>query len=251
MKNSFAIVIPARMASTRLPEKPLQDILGTSLIMRVFQRARQVNGVTEVLVATDHPDIYDHILRHGGNVVMTDAGHVSGTDRVAEAAQQIDAEIIINVQGDEPLIHPAQIEQLVSLMQREDVLIGTQCQRLLDADALFDYNTVKVVKDKHDKALYFSRQAIPAFRDKPYRAWMQHMAYYRHIGIYGFKKSVLNTITALPASDLEAAESLEQLRWLENGIPVHCAETQYVSAGVDTPEDLEKVRQLLLKDMFG
>lgn len=251
MKNSFAIVIPARIASTRLPEKPLQDILGTSLIMRVFQRAMMVTGVSKVLVATDHTGIYDHVLSHGGNVVMTDAGHVSGTDRVAEAAQKIDAEIIINVQGDEPLIHPAQIEQLVGLMQRDDVLIGTQCLKLLDADALFDYNTVKVVKDKRDKALYFSRQAIPAFRDKPYRAWMQHAAYYRHVGIYGFKKSVLNTITNLPSSDLEIAESLEQLRWLENGIPVHCTETQYASVGVDTPEDLEKVRQILLKDMFG
>jgi 3-deoxy-manno-octulosonate cytidylyltransferase (CMP-KDO synthetase) len=117
MKNSFAIVIPARMASTRLPGKPLQDILGTSLIMRVFQRARQVTGVTEVLIATDHPEIYDHILRHGGNVVMTDAGHFSGTDRVAEAAKQIDAEIIINVQGDEPLIHPAQSVRTYSLVR--------------------------------------------------------------------------------------------------------------------------------------
>lgn len=251
MKNTCAIVIPARMASTRLPEKPLQEILGISLIMRVFQRAQQVAGVRQVVVATDHPDIYKHVIQHGGQAVMTAITHPSGTDRVAEAAKHIDADIIINVQGDEPLIHPAQIEQLVKLMQRNDVVIGTQCQRLLNEDELFDYNVVKVVRDIHDKALYFSRQAIPSFRDKPYNVWMNHAAYFRHVGIYGFKKNILETITSLPPSALEITESLEQLRWLENGLSIHCCETNFTSIGVDTLDDLEKVKQILLKDMFG
>jgi 3-deoxy-manno-octulosonate cytidylyltransferase (CMP-KDO synthetase) len=250
-ENTCAIVIPARMASTRLPEKPLQEILGMSLIMRVYQRAQQVDGVRQVIVATDHPDIYHHVIMHGGNAVMTSEAHLSGTDRVAEAAQHLDADIIINIQGDEPLIHPAQIEQLVMLMQRNDVWIGTQCQRLQHEDELFDYNVVKVARDMHDKALYFSRQAIPAFRDKPFKAWMPHAAYFRHVGMYGFKKSILETITALPPSSLEITESLEQLRWLENGFSIHCIETEYTSVGVDTVEDLEKVKQILLRDMFG
>jgi len=251
MKNTCAIVIPARMASTRLPKKPLQDILGTSLVMRVFHRAQQVEGVKHVVVATDHPEIYSHVIHHGGHAVMTSDSHLSGTDRVAEAASQLDAEIIINVQGDEPLIQPGQIEQLVKLMQKSDVMIGTQCQSLLDEDALFDYNVVKVVRDSNDKALYFSRQAIPAFRDKPYHAWMQHATYFRHVGMYGFKKSILEAITSLAPSELERVESLEQLRWLENGFSIHCAETEFTSVGVDTAEDLEKVKQLLFKDRFG
>jgi 3-deoxy-manno-octulosonate cytidylyltransferase (CMP-KDO synthetase) len=181
---------------------------------------------------------------------LTSIDHVSGTDRVAEVAEQIDSEIIINLQGDEPLIDPRQINELIELMSRPAVTIGTQCKLIEDEDLLFDYNVVKVVRDYQDKALLFSRQAIPAFRDLPYQKWMGSMAYYRHIGIYGFKKETLLQLCALPQTSYEKAESLEQLRWMQHGYSIHCIETSFNSIGVDTPDDLEKVRNYLITEMF-
>lgn len=244
------IIIPARLASTRLPEKPLADIFGKSLIMHVYQQAGKVASASEIIIATDHEKIYNHVLDCGGKVMMTSPNHISGTDRIAEVAQHLDSDIIINLQGDEPLIHPQQIEELIQLMQRPDVSIGTQCNPVTDPDLLFDYNVVKVVKDYNDKALYFSRQAIPAVRDFGYDQWMGKTAYYRHIGMYGFKRDTLLKLTALPPTSYEKAESLEQLRWLQHGYQVHCMETTYTSIGVDTPEDLEIVRDLFFKEMF-
>lgn len=244
------IIIPARFASTRLPEKPLADIFGQSLIMRVYHQAKKVKGAAEVIVATDHEKIYDHIESAGGKVIMTNSSHISGTDRIAEIASGLDSDIIINLQGDEPLIHPQQIEDLIELMKRPEVQIGTQCQAIDEEDQLFDYNIVKVVRDYKNKALYFSRQAIPAIRDEGYNKWMSLTAYYRHIGMYGFKRETLLQLTKLPPTSYERAESLEQLRWMQHGFEIHCAETNFASMGVDTPDDLEKVRDMFFKEMF-
>lgn len=245
----ISIIIPSRLASTRLPQKPLADILGQSLIERVYIQASQVQE-TEVIVATDSNVIYDHVLAFGGKVMMTSDTHQSGTDRVAEVVAKLDSDIIINLQGDEPLIDPRQIEELIELMKKDDVQIGTQCTQVYSMDMLFDYNIVKVVRDHQNRALYFSRQAIPAIRDQKYEFWMQMTSYYRHIGMYGFKRKTLLDIQQLSQSDYEIAESLEQLRWLQNGYTIHCIETNYSSIGVDTPEDLERVRDIVLREMF-
>ncbi|MGB4958409.1 MAG: 3-deoxy-manno-octulosonate cytidylyltransferase [Saprospiraceae bacterium] len=246
MKTS--IIIPARLASTRLPSKPLVDILGRSLIMRVYDRAMKVKSAAEVIVATDHTSIFDHVMAHGGHAVMTSDKHTSGTDRVAEVSASMTSDIIINVQGDEPLIDPQQIESLIQLMLRPEVKIGTQCKKIEDENHLFDYNIVKVVKSYDHKALYFSRQAIPAIRDEAYARWLQNGQYYRHVGIYGFKKKTLAEVTQLTMTDYESAEALEQLRWMQHGYTIHCIETDYPSIGVDTAEDVEKVTRLLIKE---
>lgn len=241
---SVVIVIPARLKSSRLPQKPLADIFGKSLIMRVYERALLVNGADEVIIATDHQLIFDHVKNAGGKVIMTSPNHISGTDRVAEVANKIKADIIINVQGDEPLINPKQIEELIRSFDDEKVCIATQKQLMDIQDDLFNYNIVKVVCNLKNEALYFSRQAIPAFRDLPYREWQSNYNYFRHVGLYGFRKQTLNEITSLPKSTIENTESLEQLRWLDYGYTVHCFETKYDSIGVDTEEDLMKVRKI-------
>lgn len=244
------IIIPARLASSRLPEKALADIFGKSLIMRVYKQALKSKLANEVIIATDHAKIFDHVSACGANVRMTSPNHVSGTDRIAEVSKTIDSEIIINLQGDEPLINPKQIDDLIKVMHEDKVQIGTQCRYIDDADMLFDYNVVKVVRDLQNKALYFSRQAIPSFRDLGYGAWHDNAKYYRHIGLYGFKKEVLIELTRLEPSTYEITESLEQLRWLENGYNIHCHETIYDSVGVDTQDDLDRVRDLVLKETF-
>ena len=244
------IIIPARLASSRLPEKALADIFGKSLIMRVYNQALKSKLADEVIIATDHAKIFDHVSALGANVRMTDIDHISGTDRIAEVCMDIDSEIIINLQGDEPLINPKQIDDLIKIMQDDKVQIGTQCRFIDDVDLLFDYNVVKVVRDLQNRALYFSRQAIPAFRDIGYGAWHDNAKYYRHIGLYGFKKNVLLELTKLEPSSYEITESLEQLRWLQNGYSIHCHETMYHSVGVDTQDDLDRVRDFILTETF-
>lgn len=244
------IVIPARMASSRLPNKPLIDIAGTSLIMRVYNQALKVQNATQVIVATDHKDIFNHVITHGGDAIMTDINHPSGTDRIAEVAKHIEADYYVNVQGDEPLIHPRQIEMLIDMMLNNKVDIGTQCLAITDPDQIFNENVVKVVRNKYDKALYFSRQAIPAVRDKPYRTWSEEAVYYRHVGIYAFRRQALLEISGLPQGRLEQLEKLEQLRWLEQGHDIHCYETEFVSIGVDTAEDVALVMEAIIKSEF-
>jgi 3-deoxy-manno-octulosonate cytidylyltransferase (CMP-KDO synthetase) len=243
------IVIPARMASTRLPRKPLHDLLGTSMIMHVYHRCKLSRLADDVIVATDHEEIYNHVMTHKGKAMMTKSTHTSGTDRVGEVLQLTDGDIYINVQGDEPLIDPRQIDNLIQSIIESDASIATQCKKIENSDDLFDYNVVKVVTDSHHNAMYFSRQAIPAFRDKPYKQWFDAHDYYRHIGIYAFKRDVLATIIKWPASSYERVESLEQLRWLQGGLSIHCAPTNYFSLGVDTPEDAEKVIEYMITKM--
>lgn len=241
----IALIIPARLHSSRLPEKPLADIEGKSLIVRVVEQALQCKNMSGVWVATDHDSIFDHVTKAGYQAVMTSSDHISGTDRIAEAAADIDADVIINIQGDEPLIHPQQIEDLAAVFTNPDIQIATQMNAIRHPEEVFDYHKVKVVTDNNHKALYFSRQAIPAFRDLPYKDWFAQTVYYKHVGIYAFRKKTLLELTKLPTGFLEKAESLEQLRWLENGFPVHCFLTEHESVGVDTQEDLDKVRTII------
>ena len=247
MKTS--IIIPSRWASVRLPEKALVDIMGKSLIQRVYEQASLSKLADEIIVATDHKKIYHHVRSFGGKVFLTSQSHISGTDRIGEVAKNLDSDIIINVQGDEPLINPNQIDDLIRMIQKPEIQIATQMQRLNDPEELFNYNIVKVITALDNQVLYFSRQTIPGQRDLPYRHWLENCHYYKHAGIYAFKKEILLELIALKPSALEKAESLEQLRWLENGYKIYSYETPHLSYSVDTPEDVEKINSLLLRDM--
>jgi len=236
MHPSFCIIIPARYASTRFPGKPLADISGKTMIHRVWDAASTVKDALMVIVATDDDAILDHVSQFG-KAIRTGSHHPSGTDRCFEAFQNsgIVADVIVNLQGDEPFIKPEQILALVSMFQNPDVQIATLKKEIFDASEMDDPNVVKVVTDIHNKALYFSRSRIPYMRDVDPK-----MQYYRHIGMYAYRKNSLAEITQLAPSALENTEKLEQLRWLENGYHIAVAETFWQSPAVDTPEDLEK-----------
>lgn len=245
---SFTVIIPARMASTRLPDKPLADLGGRPMVVRVFERARK-SDAARVIVATDHAAIFDACQLHGVEVVMTRADHPSGTDRIAEVAQAIglaaDA-VVVNVQGDEPLIDPALINACAGLIG-QDVPMATAAHQITDAAELFNPNVVKVVLDAAGHALLFSRAPLPWHRDAFARSTNELPDGYaplRHIGLYAYRQDFLQAYPALPVSPLEQIESLEQLRVLWHGfrIAVFLAAAA-PAAGVDTPEDLERVRQ--------
>lgn len=236
----IAGIIPARYASTRFPGKPLAEIDGKSMIRRVYEQALKAEVLKKVVVATDDQRIYDHVLSWKGNVVMTKNTHPSGTDRCREAMEAAapDFDYVINIQGDEPFIEPEQIKLLTDLLDGETEL-ATLIKAIEDPADIVNPNVVKVVKGR-DKALYFSRSPIPYFRSTSIEEWINNHIYFRHIGIYAYRADVLKKITELPIGDLENAESLEQLRWLENGYSIKVAETDYHSVGIDTPEDLER-----------
>lgn len=246
------VCIPARYASTRFEGKPIAELYDKPLIQHVYDRCRLVANADEVIILTDDKRIADVVGDFKGKFLMTSPHHQSGTDRIGEAISQLDdIDIVINVQGDEPLIEPKLVEQLINLLKNENVEIVTACSKILKSEDLFDYNVVKVVRNVKDNALYFSRQAIPAQRDLPYQAWFNHHDYFRHIGIYGFKASVLVQLVNSPVSDLEDSEKLEQLRWLQLGYNIKCITTDYEAIGVDTPQDLEKINELILKKSFS
>lgn len=241
----ISAIIPARLESTRLPKKVLADIGGQSMIQRVYQKAIDSKLFDQVIIATDSEKVMSHCIAFNMRVMITSDQHESGTDRVAEVASMLDSEIIINIQGDEPFIEISSLEAIVHLMKNDDVYIGTLTKRIEDTESLLDYNIVKLVKDNNQKVLYFSRQAIPAQRDVPYRNWLDKGIYYQHLGLYGFKKDTLLAITSLAQSELEKSEKLEQLRWMSNGYSVHVAEVESQSFGIDSPADLEKARKLV------
>ena len=240
-------VIPARFESKRLPGKPLADIHGKTLIEHVYRRAAQATRLTRVVVATDDERILDAVTAFGGEAVMTSAKHPSGSDRIAEAVADIDVDLVVNVQGDEPLIAPEAIDQAVRLAEETPGAIVTLKSAILDRQTLLDRNAVKVVTDIHGFALYFSRSAIPAGlavsgdRDDE----LPKNVYYKHLGLYVYPKAVLMKLTRIAPSPLELRERLEQLRALENGIRIRLEETDHASRGVDTQEDLEAVRALV------
>lgn len=238
-------VIPARYYSTRLAAKPLLQIGSFAMIHHVYNQVSKSDLVDQVIIATDDHRIVDYCTTNQLLVMNTSNTHESGTDRIAEVAQAyLDYSVILNVQGDEPLIDPNQINELIRSFSQGNADIATQCSEITDIDELHNFNKVKVIRNKSNQAIYFSRQAIPAQRDQPFRDWLTYAKYYKHIGIYIFKSRVLKEIVQLPMSQLEKAESLEQLRWLENGYNIEVYQTAYESQGVDTPEDLEKVRNI-------
>lgn len=232
-------IIPARYASTRFPAKALADIAGKSMIQRVVEQARQAQSLSRVVVATDDARIQEHVLAFGGEVVLTSLHHQSGTDRCQEALQYMAGsyDYVVNIQGDEPFIQPAQIDRLTAVLDGQ-VELATLVKRITDPAVLHNPNSPKVVISTAGEALYFSRQAIPYQRDQPMANWLQHQPYYKHIGLYAYRTDVLARITQLPPSMLERAEALEQLRWLENGFRIQTVETDLETIGIDTPDDL-------------
>ncbi len=244
----FIGIIPARYASTRFPAKPLAMLGGKPVIQRVYE---QVNGVfDDACVATDDERIEAAVKAFGGKVVMTSTSHKSGTDRVQEAYEKIGQgyDVVVNIQGDEPFIQPSQLEAVKSCFKDEKTQIATLVKPFTEADgwdALQNPNSPKVVVDGCMNALYFSRSVIPYLRGVEQEEWLKRHTYYKHIGLYAYRAEVLREITRLPLSSLELAESLEQLRWLENGYCIKVGITHTETIGIDTPEDLEKAEKFL------
>jgi 3-deoxy-manno-octulosonate cytidylyltransferase (CMP-KDO synthetase) len=247
-KYLFAGIIPARYASSRFPGKPLAMIGKKTMIQRVYEQASKKLDV--VYVATDDKRIYDTVTNFGGNVLMTSARHHSGTDRCAEAVDKIMAEtgsmidIVVNIQGYEPFIKPEQIESLMNCFTGNEVKIATLVRRVLPGEDIFNPNQPKVILNREGDAIYFSRAAIPYLRDVNQTDWSVKHNFYKHIGLYAYRTETLKIITKLPRSPLEIAESLEQNRWIENGVRIRTAVTLWESIGIDTPDDLEKSKLL-------
>lgn len=241
-------IIPARFESSRFPGKPLMKIGEKTMIQRVYEQCQKASSLTEVIVATDDDRIYDHVISFGGKVKMTASNHLSGTDRIAEVAASLeDFEIIVNIQGDEPFIHPQQIESVINVFEKnQEAVIATGVKLIENQSDIFNPNVVKCVFEKNGKALLFSRSPIPFLRNEEKENWSVS-SFYKHIGMYAFRRNTLLEITKLPPSRLEKLESLEQLRWLENGFEIFITELPFDSFGIDTPEDLEKANDFLKK----
>ena len=244
---TFTAIIPARYASTRFPGKPLAVLGGKTVIQRVYEQVSSV--LSEVYVATDDQRIYDCVEGFGGKAVMTREDHKSGTDRIEEAVEKIgtDADVIINVQGDEPFIQPSQVETLMHLFDAPETQIGTLGKLFESMEAVENPNSPKIVTDNRGFALYFSRSVIPYIRGKERNDWFGQYPFLKHLGIYAYRREVLAEVTRLPQSSLEKAESLEQLRWLQNGYRIRVGLTDVETIGIDTPEDLQRAEQFLLE----
>lgn len=239
-------VIPARHGSTRLPGKPLLDLGGKALVQRVYENTRAMSVIDDVIVATDDRRIYDHVLAFGGAALMTSPNHPSGTDRVAEAAAAFtQAEIVVNVQGDEPFLSDEAVASVVTAFDEAETDIVTLSSPIREEQSLLSPNVVKVVRSSDGRALYFSRHAIPYLRDVPVGRWIDAGVHQRHIGLYAYRAAVLPRLTNLPVAPLEAHESLEQLRWLAAGMRIRLIEVDEPSPGIDTPADLEAARRRL------
>ena len=239
-------IIPARYASTRFPGKPLVQINGKSMIQRVYEQAIQAKTLNKVVVATDDERIANEVLRFGGKFIFTGNHHVSGTDRCAEIAAKLpDFEVIINIQGDEPYISPHQIDLVSSCFHTVQTQLATLIKVIHTEEELFNVNIPKVVVNAQQEAVYFSRQTIPYLRNSAKENWLKERQFYKHIGIYGYTSEALNAITKLPPSSLEIAESLEQLRWIENGYSIQTKVTSLETISIDSPDDLIKLNQFL------
>jgi 3-deoxy-manno-octulosonate cytidylyltransferase (CMP-KDO synthetase) len=240
----FVGIIPARYASTRFPGKPLADINGKSMIQRVVEQARNAGSLSDVVVATDDERIETHVKSFGGKAVMTSPDHQSGTDRCFEAIEQLGKgnwDVVVNIQGDEPYILPQQIDLVCSCFTSPSVQIATLVKKVKDLEELVNVNSPKVIIDHHKQAIYFSRTPIPYYRGKEQSQWLDLHTYYKHIGIYAYRSDVLESITRIAPSSLEMAESLEQLRWIENGYRIDVEVTDFESIAVDTPEDIHRL----------
>ena len=238
-------VIPARYASTRFPAKLMQDLGGKTVITRTYEAAVNTGLFADVFVVTDSILIYDEIITNGGKAIMSIKEHESGSDRIAEAVENLDVDIVINVQGDEPFINAAPLAQVIEVFRNDfehQVDLASLMVEISDQDDIENPNNVKVVTDQNGFALYFSRSVIPFPREKNVG-----VRYMKHIGIYAFRKQALLDFYKLPMKSLEASEKLEQLRYLEYGKRIKMIETTHVGIGIDTPEDLEKARKLMAK----
>ncbi len=249
-EKKFLGIIPARYASTRFPGKPLKKIGGKMMIERVYEQVRDC--LDDVYVATDDQRIMDAVQAFGGKALITSESHKSGTDRCREAFEKSSGEfdVVINIQGDEPFIQPQQIELLKSCFNEPDTELATLVKPFTPEDgfdALSNVNSPKVVLNKKMEAIYFSRSVIPYQRNYPNSEWLNHHTYYKHIGLYAYRADILKEITQLEQSPLEISESLEQLRWIENGYKIKVAVTYFETIGIDTPEDLVKAEKYFLK----
>ena len=236
-------VIPARYASTRFPAKLMQDLGGKTVILRTYEAAKDTHLFDDVFVVTDSPLIYDEIVNHGGKAIMSIKEHESGSDRIAEAVANLDVDIVVNVQGDEPFINKEPLEKVIEVFQNDadqKVDLASLMREITNEEDINNPNNVKVVVDQNGFALYFSRSVIPYPREKNVG-----VRYFQHIGIYAFRKQALLDFYSLPMKSLEASEKLEQLRYLEFGKRIKMVETTHVGIGIDTIEDLEKARKLL------
>ena len=234
-------IIPARYASTRFPGKPLAMIKGKTMIRRVYEQALR-SKLDAVVVATDDVRIADEVMSFGGRYVMTDPNHRSGTDRCREALDLVEEKFdaVVNIQGDEPFINPMQINMLCDLIQENGTCLASLAKRIDLADELFSPNTVKVVMNAEGNALYFSRNPMPFMRNVDHDDWMKKGVFYKHIGIYAYKAETLRQVAAMQASPLEICESLEQLRWLENGLSIRMGITEAENVSIDVPADIAK-----------
>lgn len=238
-------IIPARFASSRFPGKPLIDLKGKSMIQRVYEGASKSDLISELIVATDDERIYNEVKRFGGQVVMTASTHQTGTDRCAEVVNQLQhADVVINIQGDEPLVDYRQLNQLIDAFNSDEVKIATLASRKITLDDLQNSNRIKVVLDNNNKAIYFSRSAVPNAANLREDA-LTFYPFLRHIGLYGFRTDVIKEITQLEPTLLEQTESLEQLRWLYYGYSIHVVETTVETPNIDSPEDVIKILELL------
>lgn len=252
MNESLKIigVIPARFQSSRLPGKPLALIGTKSMIQWVYEQASQAHQLAEIFVATDDSRIEKSVLQFGGNAVMTSRECQSGTDRVSEAVRDMNADIVVNIQGDEPFIDPHEVDLAADILINDsNAVMGTLVKRIQDIDELISPNTAKVIINQDGNALYFSRHPIPFYRDEAEpKEWLKSHTYYKHIGIYSYRKEFLHQMTQWRQTPLERAEKLEQLRALEHGVLIKVAETDSATICVDTPEDLARVRQMHMEN---
>jgi len=243
--KKVAAIIPARFASTRFPGKPLVDLGGKPMIQRTYERVKAVNGFDRIIIATDDQRIFDVAQGFNAEVMMTSTEHLTGTDRCAEVLNRLGESVdyVVNIQGDEPFIEPAQLEEVVAGFSSGAPIL-TLIKKITDSETLFSVNTPKVVCDEEGNALYFSRQTIPFLRGVEPSEWLNKHTFFKHIGLYAYRADILPGLSALKPTSLELAESLEQLRWIQNGIQIKAIETQFETIGIDSPEDLEKVQKM-------
>ncbi len=242
---SVLAIIPARFASTRFPGKPLVEISGMTMIQRTYEQVCKVGQWKDVIIATDDNRIKEVAEQFGAKVMLTSADHMTGTDRCAEVLEKsgLDVDYVVNIQGDEPFIDPKQIQTLISGFNQKPELV-TLIKRITDLGTLFNPNSPKVIVDANHRAIYFSRQTLPYLRSVPQDQWLNKGNFYKHIGLYAYRADVLPKLAQLNPSPLELAESLEQLRWIENGYHILTVETDIETIGIDTPEDLERIKTL-------
>jgi 3-deoxy-manno-octulosonate cytidylyltransferase (CMP-KDO synthetase) len=244
----FAGIIPARFASTRFPGKPLVDIFGKPMIQHVYEISKTVFEI--VYAATDDKRIFDAVVNFGGNVVMTSENHKSGTDRCSEAVEIIQKQlnrkidVVVNIQGDEPFIAKEQLETIKKLFFDNQIQIATLIKKFADDEDIFNPNSPKVVISNTNEALYFSRSPVPFVRNSEKEIWQKQFTFFKHIGLYAYRTEILKQLAVLPQGNLEKAESLEQLRWIENGYRIKVAQTDIENHAIDSPDDLKRLANM-------